>query len=139
MNNHDGKSIAFGIFDMDDTLIGWRQDTFNTLGFPPKIYTYSDSQVETVLKNIQESMDGKGQELMEKLGVSENILTHVIEHEQALRDLGEYRVKIYEIPPIEGRTPDNPWGEYPDLDMWKLSYAGQAPLKTYRFRLKRVS
>lgn len=132
--------IAFGIFDMEDNLIGWRMDTFNTLGSTPKIYTYSENQVKIVLDNIQSSLEGKGsgffKELMKYNGsMAGQALTHTEEQEQKLQELGTYRVKIYECPGYE-KDEEGRKLAYPNLDMWKLTYASQEPIKTYKFTSK---
>lgn len=51
-------TILFAFYK-NNNFIGWRQDTFGTIGKDgAKIYPYTEDQVKTVLNNISKNLDG---------------------------------------------------------------------------------
>lgn len=100
------KSICFAFYK-GDKLIGYRQDTVGSIGDNPKIYSYSRSQVETVLKNINYNVNnptGIGVALAKALGSSpESDLLASVEkdvHEE-LQGKQAFEVRVVECPDYE--------------------------------------
>jgi hypothetical protein len=47
----ENVTVAFAFYRGGE-LLGYRQDTLGSIGDKPKLYTYSQSQVETVIRNV---------------------------------------------------------------------------------------
>ncbi len=96
------KSIVFAYWK-DNQLLGFRQDTFNTIGESPKIYTYSKEQVETVLNNVKGGCNKAGTSFMKTLFNQENVVCNqkedafslVSSTEKKFREWGEFEVRVH--------------------------------------------
>jgi len=115
------QAIAFAHYKKDkhgnDVLLGYRQDTFGTLGFDwVKIYYYSKSQVDIVLKGVNYNLGEKKPSLgeaLKKIGATvinregDLLLDKMIEAEnkiyQDAQDAGAFEVRVLKCPsyPIE--------------------------------------
>jgi hypothetical protein len=127
-------SIVFAFYDMDNNFIGFRQDTFGTIGKDyAKIYHYSESQVKTVLDNISGITKGVWEEAAHKLSeisdfsFGKELQEHAKKNADMLRDYKAFRVKIIPCPDF-----DNEWN-YPNMDMFMLTHTSVQPIKTYKF------
>lgn len=133
-----GQSIVFAHYKKDehgkDVLLGYRQDTFGTLGTKwAKIYTYSKEQVETVLKgidyNLGEQKPSLGEALKKMGAVVMNkegnvLLDKMIESEKKIyqdaQDAGAFEVRVLKSPgyPVE-REFDVEKAEWIEKRVWQ--------------------
>lgn len=96
------QSIVFAIWK-DNTLIGFRSDTFNTItDNQPKIYTYSKEQIDTVLEGIKQTLNRVGTsfaKIIKESGIETNVegdlIKHISEHERNLIELKEFEVRVH--------------------------------------------
>lgn len=135
------QCCAFGFFDIEGNLIGYRQDTFNTMGTDfAKVYHYSDRQVKTVLDGINtfvKSDRNHAVEILQVCGYGEIPEGKSLMVKQAnkhrndrreLRELNEFEVRVLPAPEKEGL-------EIPDLSMWLMQAPELEPLEIYKFKL----
>lgn len=124
----DKQQVVFATYK-DNKLIGYRADTMGTLSLKyPKIYTYSESQVKTVLDNVKSECNYSGSKFLKQLfGMSTNVMTissepvntetvldRVAKQEEDLRALGEFEVRV-----IPFNTPIEEWYEIDSTEEWK--------------------
>jgi hypothetical protein len=134
------QSIVFA-FWVNGTLKGFRQDTFNTIGMDwAKIYTYSPSQVETVLDGIKSGLNKTGTSLMKFLMGNEKyhfanteadqVLEQMSSTEDEMRSWGEFEVRVH---PFIDREED-----YTYPEKWKIQAEInnlREAIETYRFKI----
>lgn len=130
------QCCAFGFFDMEGNLIGYRQDTFNTVGTDfAKIYRYSESQVKTVMDNINSSVTkdvNMVAEILKKCGYVGKEVTQISNNERNNRNLLK-RAKQFEVRVLP--APEKEPMEPVDLTMWLMEAPGLEPIETYKFNL----
>lgn len=89
---------------VDGELQRFRADTFGTISKThPKIYTYSESQVKTVLKNTKDSLNYSGSYFLNKLfenNVSSNFdkndaVEHIHSNENTLRNWKNFELRVH--------------------------------------------
>lgn len=103
------QTVAFATYK-DNKLVGYRQDTFGTLGktwFKP--YSYNPEQVDTILKNVKAEMNHAGTEFMKALAgmnthaininsgdkiTMSSVVEKVLKQENELRELGEFEIRV---------------------------------------------
>ena len=109
------KSCVFAYFK-DDEFLGFRMDTFGTLGKDwAKVYTYSPEQVEIIKKNTEQELSNGGTSFMKALfgmgGTPMNIegdlldknsiIDQVSKGEQEKRQWGKFELRVLEWCPRE--------------------------------------
>lgn len=148
------QSIAFAHYKNGE-LIGYRQDTFGTLGKDwAKLYTYSKDQVETVLTNIRYTLGSKKKgvgETLLKLGIDPQNATLLKEAEDKTYEegqkLGAFEVRVVKAPDkIYEREFDvqnaewvtSPWGQYPAEEMkaWLENPETHETIETHFFSME---
>ncbi len=91
------KSIVFAIYKNNE-FQGFRQDTFGTIGKDwAKIYSYSNAQVATVIKNIEDNL--KGESNLGKFLGNDIITNHEKAIHDKVKDLSVFEVRVLEGPP----------------------------------------
>lgn len=108
-----GQAICFAHYKKDeegnDVLLGYRQDTFGTLGKDwAKIYHYSENQVKIVLDGINYNLGDKKPSVMQALKdmgatvVGGGDMDSAIKHEEKIyqdgQDAGAFEVRVTECP-----------------------------------------
>jgi len=140
----EGQSIVFAFYK-GNKLIGYRLDTMGSIGVDgPKIYTYSQSQIETVLKNIEHNVkesSGFGKALgIEMLSERENEIHNFLQDQKAF----EVRVvkapdKVYEkIFNVEKAIYETSiWPTYPieQIKQWLLYPEQHETIETHWFSI----
>ena len=127
---------AFGFFDMEGNLLGYRMDMSNTMGTNyAKIYPYSESQVKIVMKQINQFVTDDTSydvELLKMCGYSgKPVVAQANKHRnerRGLRDCKEFEVRVLPAPEHEPFEPV-------DLEMWLLQAPSLEPLETHKFKL----
>lgn len=109
------KTICFAYF-ADGKFIGWHSDTFGTITLSsPKIYGYSERQVDIVRKNfIHKVNKAKGLQEDDFLSKVSKVITSVnpiagalmIEEKSPLSQYNEIELRIVECPIYDGPNPD---------------------------------
>ena len=146
------QAIVFGIFKNEE-LVGWRQDTFVTLGKNwAKVYRYTKEQVDIILKNVKSETNYAGTSLMKVLGGMTNVainastgesiamssaLEQVTKQETALRELEEFELRVYPLP-----VTYEEWYEITSDEQWRidniLNNLGNGtvePLEVHKFQI----
>lgn len=103
------QSIVFAFYK-DGKLKGFRQDTLGSVGVTPKIYTYSDDQVNVVLQNIFnniEEVHKTAEKRIEELADEVNNANGVVladtrsifnRSSNQLKEFGEFEVRVLPCP-----------------------------------------
>ena len=98
------QSIAFAHYK-DGKLLGYRQDTFGTLGTDwAKIYTYSKDQVYIVLKNINSTLGEKKESVgavLERIGADPEQCKLITKHEDEIYEQGQ-KARAFEVRVVKG-------------------------------------
>jgi hypothetical protein len=139
------QAIAFAFYK-HGKLIGYRQDTVGTIGDIPKIYHYSEGQVDTVLKNIDfDVREGGtfGKALMNcNPEVAQLIATREDEVHQLLQDKRAFEVRVVECPdyPQEFDVPTASYvctWEYPmaEIKSWAQNPEEHTVLESHFFSM----
>lgn len=120
-NEKEYKSMCFAYFG-DNKFIGWYSDTFGTVTKNnPKVYQYSESQVEIVKKNFQYNVSKfrEKSELAVKTGDSRlSLLDNGINStRKGLSDYETLELRVIECPHYEGENPNF------DEEAWNLKLA----------------
>jgi len=92
----------------DDELMGFRADTFGTISMTqPKIYTFSQGQVETVINNTRSNLNWSGSKFMKHLEenayTNEPLFRFMNQTEQTMRSWKNFEVRVH---PFIERTSD---------------------------------
>lgn len=116
----------------DDELMGFRADTFGTISMnQPKIYSYSEAQVATVLKNTRDTISNAGSHFMkvlEKNGfVGNEHVAHSLSTEDTLRSWGKFELRVH--PFIDRET------AYDELLLKVAIDNLKAPIEIHKFQV----
>ncbi len=126
METQTKQSIVFAYWK-DGQLMGFRADTFGTIHKHPKIYTYSEEQVQIVLDNTKYSCNSAGTAFMKMLAdkgaqvingntgeeVEDDFLvSHVSKTEKQLIEWGDFELRVHPFIDMEDSY------MYPEL--WKV-------------------
>jgi hypothetical protein len=133
--------MAFGYYTLDGKLVGWYADTFGSIRDNPKIYGYSDRQMEVVLgntkskvKRIREEVANPAVEVISSMNAVGGAMLKigVDANEKILKDLGKFEMKVFKAP-ISNES--NGW-KYPtteEMNEWKANLG--EPFYVIRFEI----
>ena len=142
MENEEKQPIIFGYY-VNNILKGFRADSFGTLSMDsPKIYSYSEKQVNIILENARDEMNASSSRFLKML-FNENTQPYNMEGQALDKD------KIIRL--VENREKEKKWEEfelhvipfinyeegyiYPEK--WKIEAALaslQEPLEIHKFK-----
>ena len=147
--DYEGKAIAFAFYKNNE-FIGYRLDTVGSVRKEaPKIYTYSQSQVETVIKNITHNVtnpSGFGNILKQIAGEDSYEANLVADTEQAIHDMFQdkraFEVRVVIAPEyptefsVEKAKYVRLW-EYPieEVKIWMQDPNDHEVIETYYFSM----
>jgi hypothetical protein len=99
MEQENRLPIVFAYWKGEE-LMGFRADTFGTISMThPKIYSFSQEQVETVINNTRSSLNWSGSnfmKLLESKGYNDQpIFEHTSNTERTLRSWKEFEVRVH--------------------------------------------
>lgn len=125
--------IVFAFYK-EGNFQGFRADTFNTISKTyAKPYLYSKGQVETVLKNVKNGMNRNGTSfleiLMDKYGVEQEAVEHVIKSESQMRDWKDFEVRVL---PVKVNDLEDLLEEEWKLNVWLSKVE---PIEVHKFKL----
>lgn len=135
------QSIVFAFYK-DGKLKGFRQDTFGSIGVTPKIYNYSDEQINVVLQNIFSNIDEvnktvekRVEELAEEVNSNNGTVIAAMrsifsKSSNQLSEFGEFEVRVLPCPDkIDAFT-------YPDQAILEwLSNPMPEAIETHKFKV----
>ena len=138
----DRQPIIFGYYS-EGKLLGFRADSWGSLSLTkPKIYHYSEEQVQTILTNVRDEMNGSSSKFFEKLAQMnipiqdmsgnqyerDSILEEVKKQEKEKKEYKDFEIHVI---PFIGYT--ETW-EYPEK--WKVEAelsSLKEPLEIHKF------
>jgi hypothetical protein len=140
-----GQAIAFAFYK-HGKLIGYRQDTVGTIGDIPKIYHYTEGQIDTVLKNIDFDVREGGVFGKAMMHLNPTVAQVVADREaevhQLLQDKKVFEVRVVECPdyPKEFDVPSASYictWEYPmaEIKQWAQDTEDHVILEKHFFSI----